>query len=616
VFNTSFTTAMAFVSTAISPVMPISAFGIYATICIIVNYLFVITLTPPAIIIHHKHMGGFGPAGWCGVNKWCKKKTSSTSGEDKTLNNALELTETGNTDNEKKIVNVLPKAGGGPDASSDRPAGMTRQQSQVDLHLTMDENTELISRVLVSTFEYEVAPESSWPAALKGVKIFSAISVAGCLILALVFTLFASQLALPTEQEQWFPKDHMVQRFIDGSPKFVSSEEGSYPVMTLVWGARPNIQRKDFNHWKCDKDRGEARFDPNFDLANPEAFAAVKGACTIVRDNVCKAKGCKPFGAVTIPGSTVCPIEEFETWHVSTYGSSPTTLFDAATGSPTFYERLLLFRSTTSPASSPYGTWEDDIGVIDGVFRYIVVHGEMTVKLEDANAIKKDVLDVVKDMMSEIAKPASAHHVFQASEVWVWYATNDALLQGMLTGLAIAFPVAFCTLFFATQNLIIAAYAILTIGMIVGTVLGAAQTQGWSLGIAESIAAVIVVGFSVDYTIHLGHMYDHAGHEGFATRTERARFAILKMGSTVFAGAITTAGSGAFLFPTQLVFFNKMAFLIVVTIVFSLLYSLCFFMPLLYLAGPSDNVGHFSTLVPASIANKCVKKDGDATSVI
>merc|ERR1712196_590048 len=40
VFNTSFTTALAFVCTGISPLAPISAFGWYSSICIVVNYIF------------------------------------------------------------------------------------------------------------------------------------------------------------------------------------------------------------------------------------------------------------------------------------------------------------------------------------------------------------------------------------------------------------------------------------------------------------------------------------------------------------------------------------------------------------------------------------------------
>ena len=52
VFNTSFTTAMAFVATAISPIMPISTFGIYAALCIVINYVMVITLTPCAVLVY------------------------------------------------------------------------------------------------------------------------------------------------------------------------------------------------------------------------------------------------------------------------------------------------------------------------------------------------------------------------------------------------------------------------------------------------------------------------------------------------------------------------------------------------------------------------------------
>jgi predicted RND superfamily exporter protein len=37
IFNTSFTTIIAFVATAISPIMPISAFGIFAAMAIFVN---------------------------------------------------------------------------------------------------------------------------------------------------------------------------------------------------------------------------------------------------------------------------------------------------------------------------------------------------------------------------------------------------------------------------------------------------------------------------------------------------------------------------------------------------------------------------------------------------
>ena len=54
VFNTSFTTAFAFGATALSPIMPISSFGIYAALAIILNYLFVCTATPCEVLVYHR----------------------------------------------------------------------------------------------------------------------------------------------------------------------------------------------------------------------------------------------------------------------------------------------------------------------------------------------------------------------------------------------------------------------------------------------------------------------------------------------------------------------------------------------------------------------------------
>merc|ERR1711871_1052504 len=53
VFNTSFTTAMSFVATATSPIMPISSFGYYASMAILVLYIFSITITPVAVMFYY-----------------------------------------------------------------------------------------------------------------------------------------------------------------------------------------------------------------------------------------------------------------------------------------------------------------------------------------------------------------------------------------------------------------------------------------------------------------------------------------------------------------------------------------------------------------------------------
>ena len=122
------------------------------------------------------------------------------------------------------------------------------------------------------------------------------------------------------------------------------------------------------------------------------------------------------------------------------------------------------------------------------------------------------------------------------------------------------------------------------------------------IGTAQSIAGVIVIGFSVDYCVHLAHMFTEArdslclhnisfcaSHDVWfllllltssaffyfplyvsqaQSRTARGRsqHALSTMGGTVLGGAITTFGSGVFLFPCQIIFFTTMAWLISMTI--------------------------------------------------
>ena len=117
------------------------------------------------------------------------------------------------------------------------------------------------------------------------------------------------------------------------------------------------------------------------------------------------------------------------------------------------------------------------------------------------------------------------------------------------------------------------------------------------LGVAESVAGIIIIGFSVDYTVHLGNEYIVGGKEGFAKRTERFFYASRRIVSTVAAGAMTTGGAGIFMFPAQLIFFVKMATLMVATIVLSYLYALGFFMGYLLVFGPEDEDGNVSTYV-------------------
>merc|ERR1711924_75973 len=133
-----------------------------------------------------------------------------------------------------------------------------------------------------------------------------------------------------------------------------------------------------------------------------------------------------------------------------------------------------------------------------------------------------------------------------------------------------------------------AAYAALSIIGIVGTVMASMNMMGWELGVLETIAVVIMIGFSVDYVVHLANSYVESHSQ---TRKQKTQDALYDMGISVIAGGITTAGAGCFLYFTVLLFFYKFALLMVFTILASWIWSLGFFISLVNCFGPEGTTG-------------------------
>ena len=140
----------------------------------------------------------------------------------------------------------------------------------------------------------------------------------------------------------------------------------------------------------------------------------------------------------------------------------------------------------------------------------------------------------------------SAFHVAEdRSKAWVFLNTQDLLMTGAFTGSGISLAVAFVVLWLATGNLIVTAVASLCMLCVTVCIMGMMYVLGWELGTIESISAVILVGLSVDYVVHIAQAYVEAEA---IHREDRVRGALYEMGSTVFGGAITSLGASGMLF--------------------------------------------------------------------
>ena len=139
---------------------------------------------------------------------------------------------------------------------------------------------------------------------------------------------------------------------------------------------------------------------------------------------------------------------------------------------------------------------------------------------------------------SDVGAPATLTGAKSTSTnvFWLWSVTSLSLMDNVYLGLAVCFPMVFFVLTVSTGNVLLALYSTATIAGIVTTVvgIGAGGMMGWDLGTTEAIASVIVIGFSVDYCVHLANAY----HENDAKDREgRTRIALTTMGISVTAGS-------------------------------------------------------------------------------
>lgn len=427
--------------------------------------------------------------------------------------------------------------------------------------------------------------------------------------------------------------------------KYVGGNDARYVYIDIVWGVE-SVDRERLNRWQPD-DRGDAIFDTSFDLSTAAAQEHVAQTCELMRTADCAADGCMDGTAkLARPDGVHCFIDDWRTWHrgnvcgscaddpegvlggmtcaavmatgstcttdLSNVGlaSSPGTLLsslcretceectDADTAAceadvaypsgADFLPSITAFRD--EPVHNRrYGT---NIGIIEGQLKYVSLRLKSTMQHNQPSSITTTLWDYMEDFMEKrnANAPAGVKTGYHCDGgVFTWMFTQKGLVDNVFSGLAICFPAAFIVLLLATHNLYLALCAITTVAGIVGCVLGVCKFyMDWGLGVAESIAAVIVIGFSVDFTVHLAHMYVESESE---TRGYRMSDSARTMGVTVLMGACTTMGAGTMLWMCTLTFFTKFAVLICSTIMFSLTAALFFFMPLIAICGPEGTQG-------------------------
>ena len=166
--------------------------------------------------------------------------------------------------------------------------------------------------------------------------------------------------------------------------------------------------------------------------------------------------------------------------------------------------------------------------------------------------------------------------------------TEIEFINSAIQGIGISMAFSFVIVLLATNNVLMAIYAVASVVFTVLSVIAIMELKGWEFGTGESVTIVIIIGFAVDYVIHLAADYTHSHAK---TRNGKITQAYREMGISITSGMITTAGCGFFLFGCTLKIFTRFAVVLSSTCCIAYVGSMILFGALCHAIGPQDGFG-------------------------
>jgi protein dispatched 1 len=190
--------------------------------------------------------------------------------------------------------------------------------------------------------------------------------------------------------------------------------------------------------------------------------------------------------------------------------------------------------------------------------------------------------DWMDDQISTAPKSVSKFY-FSNVDFW-WYDTNKSMLSTAYGAAGIALGAAAGVILFSSRSVTLTLYSVITIGYILTSVTASLVGLGWTLGFLESICFAILIGVSVDFVIHFSHSYSL--WKGEHERGERTKHALIMMGPSILATAFTTFCAAIVMMFTIIIFFQKFALILFLTIVQATVGTFIFFLTMTDTIGP------------------------------
>merc|ERR1740138_1946272 len=117
--------------------------------------------------------------------------------------------------------------------------------------------------------------------------------------------------------------------------------------------------------------------------------------------------------------------------------------------------------------------------------------------------------------------------------------TRYALFWNTIQSVFVALAFCWLILMVVTWNVALGTIAAFVVTCIVAMAGGSMVLMGWQMGIIESIAVIIIIGISVDYSVHIAHAYNVGevvqGLTASEERVEKTRLALGTIGISLIS---------------------------------------------------------------------------------
>lgn len=591
-FYSSSTTMAAFFSTGISPIAPLAGFGFWSAFLILVNYLLAITWLPACIVLWHRYVRNRCNCGWWTTHEADAsedaaraKPLPSGSAADLEVPQPASAVSSSASADATKLPAPAAAANG---ASADDLPGKDETMVAGGGGLADNDTSRLNA---VERFFHNV-----WAPLIERFKY----PLLVIFVVALVLSIYgAAQIAPLSERENFFPPDHWITRASDKQDLFKKGPLDFAIKVFFVWGVI-GLDTRGVDRFNPD-DVGRPVFDSAFDLSDPAAQLYVLETCGMLRQRT----------DLLNPAFVDCVLEDYRAYRLARSLDFPAT-FNASSVAE---RQLLMSADLRAFVNFTLNTTGLDLvrdtkalGLdTEGRLRFVSISA---IALMDpfqpydmTHPLYLEFEAIANARANNASAPPTARSCLQtALEFWKVFVTERALQTSSLQGLALSMSLTFFVLLLATQNIVLSIYCIVVVGAAVAAVIALIVARGWPLGVSESIAVVVLIGFAVDYTVHLAGAYV----ESLALdRAARMRDSLTTLGVSVFSSAATTLGASLFLIPTTIIFFAKFAFIMSMTIVFAFSYSITFFAAACFAFGPEGTTGdlrHYWRLLRARCA--------------